>query len=101
MYYTQACKGNHHQSFMPVIKKTGEGQGCIIYDMEHMQQIRTHIPNYIFAMELSPDAPWDEEEGVERKTEGEWEFKCLMDLIQLFMNAKFWGYAFLAPDAKS
>jgi len=32
-------------------------------------------PNHVFAMELSSGAPWDEEQGAERKSEGEWEFK--------------------------
>lgn len=83
MCHTQVCNLNQHQCFMPMIKNPGEGQDCLISDMECMQETTTHIPNYIFAMELSPDAPWGEE-GAERKTEGEWEFKgdtCLMDFI--------------------
>lgn len=56
---------------MPMIKNPEAGQGCIIYDMGHRQETGTHNPNYIFAMELAPDAPWDEEEGAERKTEWE------------------------------
>lgn len=103
MCYTQVCNVNQHQCFMPMIKNPEEGQNCIVYHIEYMQETATHIPNYIFAMELSLDAPWAEEEGAESKTEGEWEFKgdtCLMDFIQLFMDTKYWGYTFLAHYAE-
>lgn len=43
--------------------------------MEYIQETATLIPKYVFTMALSPNAPWDEEEGLERKTEGECEFK--------------------------
>lgn len=44
-----------------MIKNPEAGQGYIISDTECMQEIRTHVLNYIFAVELEPDAPWDEE----------------------------------------
>lgn len=75
MCYTQVCNVNQHQCFTPMMKNPEEGQNCIVYHIECMQETATHIPNYIFSMELSLDAPWAEEEGAERKTEGEWEFK--------------------------
>lgn len=89
--YEQICNINQHQCFIPMIKTPEAGQGYSICDMEHMQETRTHVLNCIFAMELAPDAPWDEE-GAERKTEGEWNFKgdtCLMDFIGLCMDTKF------------
>lgn len=54
-------------------------------------------------MESAPDTLWNEKEGVERKTEGEWELKgdiCLMDFIQLIMDTEFWGYTFVTHNAK-
>lgn len=59
---------------MPVIKTPDAGQGSLLYKMGTHAGNRAHGPNYIFAMESAPDAPRDEE-GVERKTEGEWELK--------------------------
>ena len=88
MCYGQICNVNQHQCFMPVITNPEAGQGYIIYARECMQETGPHVPNCTFAMELALDAPWDdEEEGAERKTEGEWELKgntCLMDFIWLF-----------------
>ena len=80
---------------MPVFENP-EGQGYIIYGMEYMWETVTCIMNYIFAIELALNAPWDEE-GAERKTEGEWEFKgdtCFMDFFSVVYGHKVLGLHF-------
>lgn len=79
-----------------MIKNREESQGCVICDMEYMQETTTYIPNYIFDMELLPDASRDEKEGAERTTK-EWEFQedtCLIDFIQVFYGQKVLGLFF-------
>lgn len=69
------CNINQHQCFVPVIKTPEAGQGCTINDLGHLQESRTHNPNYVFAMEVGPGAHWDAEEVAKReKSEWEWEF---------------------------
>lgn len=81
--------------------KNPECQGLITYDMERMEEPATHIPNYIFTMELSSDVPWDEEgEKGKLKDNGNLKGTHLRDFTQLLTGTKFWGYTFLAQNAK-
>lgn len=83
-------------------KTEKDSQGCIICDMECMQETATYMPNYIFDMELSRDTSRDEKEGAERTTK-EWDFKedtCLIDFIQVLYGQKFWDYSFLSHNDK-
>lgn len=72
---------------------------CIICGVEGMQESRTHIPSYSFAVELAPDASWDAEEA-KKKSESKWELKSLAVFIQSFMGTKFQVYTFLAHNAE-
>lgn len=88
LHREQICNINQHQCFVPVIKTPVAGHGCTTDDLGCMQESRTHIPNYVFAMKLRLGALWDAEERAKKeRTEGEWEFKedtHLIDLIHVY-----------------
>ncbi|KAG8139447.1 hypothetical protein E2320_002216 [Naja naja] len=69
------------------------GYRYIVYDFECCQETGTHIPNYVYAMDMLED-------GDVRR----WEWyseKCLEEFVKTFVQPKFRGSTFIAHNSKS
>ncbi|XP_019340259.2 uncharacterized protein LOC106737847 isoform X1 [Alligator mississippiensis] len=98
--YGQISDADKHRCFMRKITTPEIGTGYICYDFECIQETEMHVPNYIFAMKLAPEKPWETEA---KKAEDNWEFKgkwCVSYFIKAFITKRFQGYTFIAHNTK-
>ena len=91
IYYTQICNVNQHQCFMPTIKNPGEGQGCIIYDTECMQETSTRTQTMFlpWSYHQVPLGMKNKGQKGNLKENGSLKGTHFMDFIHFFMDTKF------------
>ncbi|XP_032067185.1 uncharacterized protein LOC116504335 [Thamnophis elegans] len=82
-----------HLCFLKRLYKPNIGASYIVYDFECCQETGTHIPNYVYAMDML--------DGQEVR---KWEWsgvKCLEEFVKTFVQPKFKGSTFIAHNSKS
>lgn len=82
-----------HLCFLKRLFKPNIGYRYIVYDFECCQETGTHIPNYVYAMDMLND-------GDVRK----WDCygdTCLEEFVKMFVRPKFRGSTFIAHNSKS